>query len=364
MKEVDYHADYMMGSWCISLALPLLSLPLLLLIMNLTTKLNFELFTCVAKIFPLLFQTSPSCYELILSCISVFTGILKCHALYMFLDIYLIINLGCNVYFSSDCDLPSDYPFPSQRRLLKYQVSSHTKSYFKEVIKFSPLPCPIHLKKCCQGSINHNYSVDENKIFPISQPTIKINCYDAIQILIFSLCSTLFFGYLLWISPNVKYVEFNTDLSLQGENSSFSMSVENILTVLCLVLLELLLNECEIYQLLLLISLINSELIVKICFFPIKKISSSSSVSSFSLLFYVFSISFTPLTCIMCLFLFQIWCYSYIRLVYLWLLFFLILISNDIELNPGDHYHENLFNFMCWNLNSLVKDNVQLNYLK
>jgi len=37
----------------------------------------------------------------------------------------------------------------------------------------------------------------------------------------------------------------------------------------------------------------------------------------------------------------------------------LILLSNDIELNPGDHYPRDFLNFMNWNLTSLVKINFE-----
>ena len=37
----------------------------------------------------------------------------------------------------------------------------------------------------------------------------------------------------------------------------------------------------------------------------------------------------------------------------------LILLANDIELNPGPLYHENFFSFMNWNLNSIVKNNFE-----
>ena len=33
--------------------------------------------------------------------------------------------------------------------------------------------------------------------------------------------------------------------------------------------------------------------------------------------------------------------------------------SNDISKNPGPHFQNTFFNFMSWNLNSLVKDNFQ-----
>ena len=49
---------------------------------------------------------------------------------------------------------------------------------------------------------------------------------------------------------------------------------------------------------------------------------------------------------------FQIWCHSLKPII-------LILLSNDIQLNPGPHFQNNFFNFMSWNVNSLAKDNFQ-----
>ena len=42
-----------------------------------------------------------------------------------------------------------------------------------------------------------------------------------------------------------------------------------------------------------------------------------------------------------------------------WVPLVLILLANDIELNPGPPYHENFFTFMNWNLNSIVKNNFE-----
>ena len=33
--------------------------------------------------------------------------------------------------------------------------------------------------------------------------------------------------------------------------------------------------------------------------------------------------------------------------------------SNDVHLNPGPHFQNNVFNFMSWNTNSLAKGNFQ-----
>ena len=54
---------------------------------------------------------------------------------------------------------------------------------------------------------------------------------------------------------------------------------------------------------------------------------------------------------------FQIWCHSLRKNVPFWLPTILILLSNDIHLNPGPHFQSNFFNVMTWNLNSLAKDN-------
>ena len=42
-----------------------------------------------------------------------------------------------------------------------------------------------------------------------------------------------------------------------------------------------------------------------------------------------------------------------------WVPLLLILLANDIELNPGPNYHENFLSFMNWNLNSLAKNNFE-----
>ena len=52
-------------------------------------------------------------------------------------------------------------------------------------------------------------------------------------------------------------------------------------------------------------------------------------------------------------------CNWFVKNVSPWVPFLLIMLSNDIELNPGPTYHENFFTVMNWNLNSLVKNNFE-----
>ena len=73
----------------------------------------------------------------------------------------------------------------------------------------------------------------------------------------------------------------------------------------------------------------------------------------------IFCISTTPASCILCLIIIQICCHSYVKRVSRWLPIILIILSNDINLNPGPNHQNNLFNFMSWNVNSLAKNNFQ-----
>ena len=79
-----------------------------------------------------------------------------------------------------------------------------------------------------------------------------------------------------------------------------------------------------------------------------------SRVISGTLPLYIFCISTTPASCILCLIIIQICCHSYVKRVSRWLPIILIILSNDINLNPGPNHQNDLFNFMSWNVNSLA----------
>ena len=67
----------------------------------------------------------------------------------------------------------------------------------------------------------------------------------------------------------------------------------------------------------------------------------------------------SPISHILCFVLTLSMAYKIKRYPPLWVPLLLVLLSNDVELNPGDHYHDNFFTFMNWNLNSLAKNNFQ-----
>ena len=82
-------------------------------------------------------------------------------------------------------------------------------------------------------------------------------------------------------------------------------------------------------------------------------------VSSVIWSFFIFSVSVTPATCLICLLGFQILCHSYVKDVPHWLPTILVILANDIHLNPGPHYQTDFLNFISWNLNSITKDNFE-----
>ena len=73
----------------------------------------------------------------------------------------------------------------------------------------------------------------------------------------------------------------------------------------------------------------------------------------------IFSGSIIPVACLLCICIIQIWCYAFIKKNPQWVPLILILLANDIDLNPGPQFQNNLFSFMNWNLNSLAKENFE-----
>ena len=71
----------------------------------------------------------------------------------------------------------------------------------------------------------------------------------------------------------------------------------------------------------------------------------------------IFIDAISPASFILSIFVLQIWCHAQSSNVPRWLPFILILLANDIELNPGPPLQNQFLSFMNWNINSLVKDN-------
>ena len=119
-----------------------------------------------------------------------------------------------------------------------------------------------------------------------------------------------------------------------------------------------LLSECDKDQILFLIFLANLNLSCA-AYFVLKLSKNISGIIFFLLHICFYSIAATPMTSTLCIVVFQIKCLSFTKNIPLWLPIFLIILSNDIDVNPRPPFHNSFFNFMNWNLNSLAKDNFQ-----
>ena len=85
----------------------------------------------------------------------------------------------------------------------------------------------------------------------------------------------------------------------------------------------------------------------------------ASRVVALCLLFYQYSISTFTVDHICSLIMTYVYCSLVTKNVPLWLSVLLILLSNDIQLNPGPNYRGKYFTFMNWNLNSLPKNDFE-----
>ena len=177
----------------------------------------------------------------------------------------------------------------------------------------------------------------------------------------FSLKITFFMVLILFASVSrltgkVRFVPFNTNLSTMRK---FSVG-KKIESYLFLILLGFLISDTP-YD-------INVAMLfnIPLNLYPIAtKIlglcKPLSRACPFITSLYLLATAVCPASHLLCLIIIFITCTYVSRKVPVWVSLLLVLLSNDIEINPGPglSYHENFFTFMNWNLNSLSKDNFQ-----
>ena len=200
----------------------------------------------------------------------------------------------------------------------------------------------------------NNFYSKGNTYHRKKQTGINIHNIPQILFLALGLCSLLWLS-LLKLCTQVNYVTFNTNLCTRRKAITADLS-DCFWLYLSLITLGLLFCECLDYPLQMFIIFINSsyESVVNILL-KFRKIVSRTIFSILSI--YIYSIVLTPATCILSLMIFQVWCHAFTIHVPPWLPPILILLSNDIHLDPGPHFQNSFLNFMLWNLNSLAKDN-------
>ena len=120
----------------------------------------------------------------------------------------------------------------------------------------------------------------------------------------------------------------------------------------------LLLCGCELEQIFLFVICMNQK--CEVAFDLTFKFKKTLSLTLFGTsMVFMFAMAISPASHLLCLIVFQMLCHSFAKRVPAWLSILLILLSNDIHMNPGLQYHNNFFKFMCWNLNSLATNNFE-----
>ena len=207
-----------------------------------------------------------------------------------------------------------------------------------------PFPSPFVIKNI---SNKRNFSFYDYKT--------EIGLHDIPKILI------IFIGLILLLSlshlqlcTTVRYVTLNTDLTVCSTRKSVSASPQCI-TIFSLIALGLILTESsENYQYLWIIC--PYQIFYSIISLVLKFHKTLSRLIFYMSSIYIFYLATTTTACILCILLLQNLC---LRNVPNWLPVLLIILSNDIHLNPEPYFHNSFLNFSCWNLNSLAKDNFQ-----
>ena len=130
-------------------------------------------------------------------------------------------------------------------------------------------------------------------------------------------------------------MSFNTNLNLYIKKKSLASS-QCIWMVISLITLGLFLSS---YMEVTLLFIINTNTEFENVFIILLKFKNIIFRTIFGTLpIHIFAIAVTPATCILCLLVFQIWCHSYKRNVPFWFPLILILLSNDVHMNPGPHF--------------------------
>ena len=160
---------------------------------------------------------------------------------------------------------------------------------------------------------------------------------------------------LLHLCTIASYVPYDINLSMGFRRNSYcNLHEQSMFLVVSYFLLELLLYENPenlfIHHYTEILQILRTLLDVVFKFYKIL-----SKYCFHFLIILIFSESVSPASFFLCILVFQIWCHTCTKNVPPWLFFILLLLANDIEMNPGPQSRNNIFSFMNWNLNSLAK---------
>ena len=160
------------------------------------------------------------------------------------------------------------------------------------------------------------------------------------------------------ICNRVRYVRFDINLNLYNKKKSMFRPQGKWSHLPHILLGLIFMSEYEGFQVIFL--LIYSELNLWSPLVTVFKFKKNTSMILFVISsIYSFMDAVTSFSHFFCFIIFQRISSSYVDTTSSWFPGLLILLSNDTEKNPGPQYENCFFNFMTWNLNSLVKNNFE-----
>ena len=160
----------------------------------------------------------------------------------------------------------------------------------------------------------------------------------------------------LQLCNQVRFVSLDTNLNLFRKKSISKLFP--CLFLLSAAMALLLFSECEKEQSIFFLIYMNPDFNFVIVL-PTRFNKMFSLTLSATSSIILFTSAFTPGTHLVCLFVFQNLCHSIVKTVPRWVSILLILLSNDIHLNPGPQNPNNFLNFMTWNPNSITINNFE-----
>ena len=182
------------------------------------------------------------------------------------------------------------------------------------------------------------------------------NTHSFLQLCILTLVVIMFCLYSSQLIP-VRFVSFNTNLNKLEKNNVSDL--HDFVSWMLLVSLGLLfVTECSLDAIIIGAFLICPELMATLLKIS-KPCNKLKSLLYLSLGIYILDNAVSSSSHYLSLFITLIICTFLTRKIPNWVFVLLLLLANDIELNPGPSYHENFFTFMNWNLISLVKNNFE-----
>ena len=243
----------------------------------------------------------------------------------------LAICLSCNMFFTSQCN---------------QYIPTYTACT-------ACVPCATpmrpNLSRTCENYLSQEYP------FRAITLTEHFSFSDIVQFTILLFVLVLSISVCFCNNLEVKFLSFDTNLSLLKQSPTKKTNTESYLYLMLLFILVID-ASCDIN--------IAMLLHLPIDVYPVfAKLSGFrkciSRIGPFAFCLQLLASPFCPETHFLCLFIIFITCTIITKKVPIWVTLLLILLSNDIEMNPGPSYHDNFLTFMNWNLNSLAKDSFQ-----